>query len=458
MLSVFDIFKVGIGPSSSHTMGPMVAGAQFTKSLLAQNLLDAVTHIQVNLHGSLALTGKGHLTDIAVIMGLAGYLPDTIDPDIISPFIHQLEQTNQLSLALTKKTILFNKNQDIVFHCEPLSAHENGMTIQAFHEDRLIYSNTYYSIGGGFVVDDAHFKNPKTNSTYADIQPPYPYTSAADLLSLCEKNNFSLYELILKNELSFHTQEEINHYFSHIWAVMSECIDKGMSTEGFLPGPLKVQRRAFSLYQTLKNTNTDQDPMSIIDWINLFAIAVNEQNAAAGRVVTAPTNGACGIVPAVLSYYNKFIEPLNQELLNRYFLICGTVGALYKSNASISGAEVGCQGEVGVACSMAAAGLAELMGGTPQQICIAAEIGMEHNLGLTCDPVAGQVQIPCIERNAIASVKAINAARMALKRTSNPFVSLDDVIQTMYTTGKDINAKYRETSLGGLAITIKSCE
>lgn len=459
MLSIFDIFKVGIGPSSSHTMGPMTAGAEFIEHMVEHHLLDDVTKVTVDLYGSLSLTGHGHLTDVATIMGLAGYRPNTIDPDIIPKFIQNLNQTKQLSLAKGHKIITFDQKTHIVFHSDKLPLHENGMTIKAFQDDKLVYTNTFYSTGGGFIVDEAHFASKAQDTVEAKIHFPYPFQSANDLLAHCQTSGLSLSQLVLQNELTLHSQTEIDGYFATIWLVMSECIDKGLNAQGVLPGPLKIPRRASALYQTLKN-NSDitSDPMSIIDWINLFAIAVNEQNAAAGRVVTAPTNGACGIVPAVLSYYNKFIKPVEQDAINRYFLVCGVIGILYKSNASISGAEVGCQGEVGVACSMAAAGLAELMGGTATQVCIAAEIGMEHNLGLTCDPVAGQVQIPCIERNAIASVKAVNSARMALQRTTNPFVSLDEVITTMFATGKDINAKYRETSLGGLAIFVKSCE
>jgi len=459
MLSIFDIFKVGIGPSSSHTMGPMTAGAEFIEHMVEHHLLDDVTKVTVDLYGSLSLTGQGHLTDVATIMGLAGYRPNTIDPDIIPEFIQKLNQTKQLSLAKGHQIITFDPKTHIVFHSDRLPLHENGMTIKAFQGDKLIYANTYYSTGGGFIVDEAHFASKAQDTVEAKIHFPYPFQSANDLLAHCQASGLSLSQLVLQNELTLHTQTEINDYFAKIWQVMSECIDKGLHAQGVLPGPLKIPRRASALYQTLQhNSDITTDPMSIIDWINLFAIAVNEQNAAAGRVVTAPTNGACGIVPAVLSYYNKFIKPVEQDEINRYFLVCGVIGILYKSNASISGAEVGCQGEVGVACSMAAAGLAELMGGTATQVCIAAEIGMEHNLGLTCDPVAGQVQIPCIERNAIASVKAVNSARMALQRTTNPFVSLDEVITTMFATGKDINAKYRETSLGGLAIFVKSCE
>lgn len=458
MLSVLDIFKIGIGPSSSHTMGPMKAGYDFIEQLIARQHLAAVNHIVVELYGSLSLTGKGHLSDVAIIMGLAGYLPDNVDPDGIGEFIAQVKTNKRLPIARDKKQIAFDFEQDLIFHAHILPLHENGLVLSAYCDDTLCYQNTYYSTGGGFIVDEAHFS--QALSEQRQMALPFPFNSAADLLAHCQKTGLSLAGLVAKNELSIRSRDELEGYFVKIWQTMSDCIEKGINNEGLLPGPLKVTRRAPLLYKKLTAYgNQLTDPMQIIDWVNLFAMAVNEQNAAAGRVVTAPTNGACGIVPAVLAYYDRFIHPLTPQLMTTYFLASGVIGVLYKTNASISGAEVGCQGEVGVACSMAAAGLAELLGGTPQQVCCAAEIGMEHNLGLTCDPVAGQVQIPCIERNAIAAVKAINAARMALDRTSKPFVSLDDVIATMYATGKDMNQKYRETSLGGLAITIKAaCE
>lgn len=341
------------------------------------------------------------------------------------------------------------------FHTTNLPLHENGMSITAFSGDDAIYSKNYYSIGGGFIVDEEHFGQSDENA----VQVPYPFKYAADLQKHCKDTGLSLSALVMQNELALRSKEEIQQYLSSVWDVMKSGIERGVTTEGLLPGPLRVPRRAAALRRQLVTTdNTNMDPMAVIDWINMYALAVNEENAAGGRVVTAPTNGACGIIPAVLAYYDKFIRPVNENSYTRYFLVSGVIGALYKMNASISGAEVGCQGEVGVACSMAAAGLAELMGGSPEQVCIAAEIAMEHNLGLTCDPVGGQVQVPCIERNAIASVKAVNAARMALRRVSDPRVCLDKVIETMYETGKDINAKYRETSQGGLAIKLAHCE
>jgi L-serine dehydratase len=446
------MFKVGIGPSSSHTVGPMKAGKQFVDLLCEQGKLQEVTRIAVDVYGSLSLTGKGHHTDIAIIMGLAGESPDTVDIDAIPAFIKDVEQRERLLLAKGAHEVDFPREGGMVFRSENLSLHENGLRLLAFAGDLLILSKTYYSVGGGFIVDEEHFGQ----SALDEVSVPWPFHSAKDLLAHCRETGLSLSGLVMKNELALHSRDEIHAYFTNIWQTMQACIDRGLNTEGVLPGPLRVPRRAASLRRLLtSSTKHSSDPMIVIDWINMFALAVNEENAAGGRVVTAPTNGACGIVPAVLAYYDHFIEPVTPDIFLRYFLASGAIGVLYKMNASISGAEVGCQGEVGVACSMAAAGLAELLGGSPEQVCVAAEIGMEHNLGLTCDPVAGQVQVPCIERNAIASVKAINAARMALRRTSEPRVSLDKVIETMYETGKDMNAKYRETSRGGLAIKVQ---
>ncbi|UEG76010.1 L-serine ammonia-lyase [Pantoea agglomerans] len=452
MISVFDMFKVGIGPSSSHTVGPMKAGKQFVDLLCEQEKLQEVTRIAVDVYGSLSLTGKGHHTDIAIIMGLAGESPDTVDIDAIPAFIKDVEQRERLLLAKGAHEVDFPREGGMVFRSENLSLHENGLRLLAFAGDLLILSKTYYSVGGGFIVDEEHFGQ----SALDEVSVPWPFHSAKDLLAHCRETGLSLSGLVMKNELALHSRDEIHAYFTDIWQTMQACIDRGLNTEGVLPGPLRVPRRAASLRRLLTSSDKhSSDPMIVIDWINMYALAVNEENAAGGRVVTAPTNGACGIVPAVLAYYDHFIEPVTPDIFLRYFLASGAIGVLYKMNASISGAEVGCQGEVGVACSMAAAGLAELLGGSPEQVCVAAEIGMEHNLGLTCDPVAGQVQVPCIERNAIASVKAINAARMALRRTSEPRVSLDKVIETMYETGKDMNAKYRETSRGGLAIKVQ---
>jgi len=455
VISLFDMFKVGIGPSSSHTVGPMKAGKQFVDDLVEKGLLDSVTRVAVDVYGSLSLTGKGHHTDIAIIMGLAGNEPATVDIDSIPGFIRDVETRGRLLLAQGQHEVDFPQNDGMRFHNGNLPLHENGMQIHAYNGETVIYSKTYYSIGGGFIVDEEHFGLPNNSP----VNVPYPYKSAADLQRHCQETGLSLSGLMMQNELALHSKEELEQHFANVWEVMRSGIERGITTEGVLPGKLRVPRRAAALRRMLVSSDkTTTDPMAVVDWINMFALAVNEENAAGGRVVTAPTNGACGIVPAVLAYYDKFIREVNANSLARYMLVASAIGSLYKMNASISGAEVGCQGEVGVACSMAAAGLAELLGGSPMQVCIAAEIGMEHNLGLTCDPVAGQVQVPCIERNAIASVKAVNAARMALRRTSEPRVCLDKVIETMYETGKDMNAKYRETSRGGLAMKIVTCD
>ncbi|MCU6198892.1 L-serine ammonia-lyase [Citrobacter cronae] len=451
MISAFDIFKIGIGPSSSHTVGPMNAGKSFIDLLVSSGELFRTTHIVVDLYGSLSLTGKGHATDVAIMMGLAGNSPQNVKIDSIAGFTQEVARTGRLPVAEGTHIVDFSPDENILFHSETLPRHENGMRITAWHGNETLLSKTYYSIGGGFIVEEEQFGQAH------DIETPVPYNfhSASELLKLCELNGLSVSGLMMQNELAMRSKEEIDAGFATIWDVMHAGIERGMNTEGVLPGPLNVPRRAVALRRLLVSSdNLSSDPMNVIDWINMFALAVSEENAAGCRVVTAPTNGACGIIPAVLAYYDKFRRPVNANSIARYLLAAGAIGALYKMNASISGAEVGCQGEIGVACSMAAAGLTELLGGSPAQVCIAAEIAMEHNLGLTCDPVAGQVQIPCIERNAINAVKAVNAARMALRRTSEPRVSLDKVIETMYETGKDMNDKYRETSRGGLAIKV----
>lgn len=451
MISVFDLFKIGIGPSSSHTVGPMKAGKEFIDYLNQQNKLQQVDQLQVELFGSLAMTGRGHNTDIAVIMGLAGYLPHNVDIDMIPHFVAQVKESGRLPLLQEQYNVEFVVDRDLIFQYRFLPRHDNAMIIRALHNGQELYSQTYYSIGGGFIVDEEHFDQVIEEN----VRVPFPYQNAADLIDHCHNSGLPISGIMRQNELALHSVQELEQHLTAIWNTMNSCIERGLSTEGLLPGPLKVQRRAAALRRVLQaNNNLSTDPMKVIDWVNMFALAVNEENAAGSRVVTAPTNGACGIVPAVLAYYDKFVTPLTDETRDSYLLTCGAIGSLYKMNASISGAEVGCQGEVGVACSMAAAGLAEILGASPEQVCMAAEIAMEHNLGLTCDPVGGQVQVPCIERNAIAAVKAINAARMALRRTSVPRVTLDKVIETMYETGKDMNAKYRETSQGGLAVKV----
>lgn len=454
MQSVFDIFKIGIGPSSSHTVGPMKAAFQFVEELRSRNLLDRTEGIEAELHGSLALTGKGHLTDRAVALGLAGNLPETVDVDAIPRFVETVRRTGRLPLGPEGRTVAFNWDEDLRLLPENLPKHENGLLLRALEGGTELYANIYYSIGGGFVVDDTHFGAPEEDSG----EVPHPFASAGELLALCAETGLSLSTLVLENERALHGDEAIDRHFEAIWSVMAASMERGMRTEGVLPGGLRVARRAAPLLRLLNASDPlSGDPMKIVDWVNLFALAVSEENAAGGRVVTAPTNGSCGVVPAVLKYYDRFVAPLAAEERLRYFLASGAVALLYRANASISGAEVGCQGEVGVACSMAAAGLAELSGGGPLQVCMAAEIAMEHCLGMTCDPIAGLVQVPCIERNAIAAVKAINAARMALRRTSPPRITLDEVIESMYQTGKDMNVKYRETSTGGLARAVR-CE
>lgn len=455
MSSIFEIFKIGIGPSSSHTLGPMQAGKLFIDQLIDTNLLPTVTTIVADVYGSLSLTGKGHQTDIAIIMGLAGNQPDSVDIDEIPSFIEKVSNSGRLPIYQGDYEIDFPLTQCMRFHNEFLPLHENGMKLTAYQGPAIVLQKTYYSVGGGKIVAEQDFGQVES----AEILLPYPFSSAEKLLQYCHEHALSISTIVLKNELSYHCYPDIEAYFLRVGKTMQDCIERGIHSEGLLPGSLKVPRRAYALYRQLIASSQMMitDPMIVIDWVNMFALAVSEENAAGGRVVTAPTNGACGIIPAILAYYDKFVTPLNPDSYVRFFLTCGAIGQLYQTNASISGAEVGCQGEVGVACSMAAAGLAELLGGNPEQVCIAAEIAMEHNLGLTCDPVGGQVQVPCIERNAIAAVKAINATRMALRRTTAAKVSLDKVIETMYKTGRDMNAKYRETSRGGLAITIK-CE
>ena len=447
-ISIFDMFKIGIGPSSSHTLGPMKAGKAFVDELKEKDLLDKVTRVQANVYGSLSLTGIGHSTDKAILLGLAGEEPETVDVDGISEFMKNVRSSEKLMLGGSHE-VEFPKDDGFFFHDEYLPMHENGMCLIAFAGEEDILHKTYYSVGGGFIVKQEDF----AKRTDAKVDIPFPYASAAEMLELCEKNNMTLPELGLANELALHSEEEVNEHLRKVRDVMYTGIKRGSSSDGPLPGSLLVPRRAAALKRRLEQSEP-HDGLNILSWVNMFALAISEENAACGRVVTAPTNGACGVVPAVLAYYDKFVEPVTTEMFADYIFACNQIASLYKMNASISGAEVGCQGEVGVACSMAAGGLAQLMGATPEQVCIAAEIGMEHKLGLTCDPVLGQVQVPCIERNAVAAVDSITSARMALERESKPCVSLDEVIWTMYKTGKDMNAKYRETSQGGLAIAV----
>ncbi|HZX31276.1 MAG TPA: L-serine ammonia-lyase [Rhodocyclaceae bacterium] len=457
-ISVFDMYKVGIGPSSSHTVGPMRAALTFVRGLAQDGLLPRTARLRTELYGSLGATGKGHGSDKAVLLGLEGEAPDQVDPDAIEGRLARIRSEGRVRL-LGERSIPFDEKTDLVFlRRQSLPFHPNGLRIIAFAENGTeLAARTYYSVGGGFVVDEAA---AGANRIVADATPlPHPYHSGAELLTLSAAHGFSISQLMLENEKAWRSEDEIRRGLLHIWQVMQECVRRGCEQEGVLPGGMKVQRRAAALYRKLSAAPEAalRDPLTTLDWVDLYALAVNEENAAGGRVVTAPTNGAAGIIPAVLHYYARFNPAADEDGIVRFLLTAGAIGILFKENASISGAEVGCQGEVGVACSMAAAGLAEVLGGTPEQVENAAEIGMEHNLGLTCDPVGGLVQVPCIERNAMGAVKAINAARMALRGNGKHFVSLDKVIKTMRDTGRDMQAKYKETSRGGLAVNVIEC-
>ncbi|WP_371193243.1 L-serine ammonia-lyase [Glaciecola sp. SC05] len=457
MISVFDMFKVGIGPSSSHTVGPMRAARQFGLDLQAQSLLQSVDTIRTELYGSLGQTGKGHGTGKAVILGLLGYTPDNVPVEAIDKMLADVERKQSLQLML-EKDIVFPTQGAIVFHRrKTLPLHANGMTLFAEKNGECIYQQTYYSIGGGFIVEESDFEAQKKEKiSEQQMVAPFGFSKAAELLVHCKENSFRISSLMLKNEAILRDEADTRKQLVHIWKVMQNCIERGINTEGILPGGLKVHRRAPALYHRLQNERND-DPMQVMDWVNMYALAVNEENAAGGRVVTAPTNGAAGIIPAVMSYYHKFIRPMDDDTACRFLLTAGAIAILYKKNASISGAEVGCQGEVGVACSMAAGALTEILGGSVDSVENAAEIGMEHNLGLTCDPVGGLVQVPCIERNAMGAIKAINASRLALRGTGTHKVSLDKVIKTMWETGNDMKSKYKETARGGLAVNIIEC-
>jgi L-serine dehydratase len=444
--SLFEIFKIGIGPSSSHTVGPMRAAAEFVNELGSMGVLPDVRRVQVDLYGSLALTGKGHGTDRAVILGLCGERPEFIDPASIEPRLATIRELRTLLLRGVR-VIGFEEARDVLFHKDQiLPTHSNGMRFSAFNEQEMKLAETvYYSIGGGFIVREG-----EENLTRSVNTVPHPFSSAAELLAIAEKRKLAIWQIVFENEKASHAEGEIRDYVDRIWNTMRGCVARGLATEGILPGGLKVRRRAPALARKLEKEG-ERDPLHAMDWVNVFAMAVNEENAAGGRMVTAPTNGAAGVIPAVAHYYETFVERRMSDGLFRFFLTAAAIGILYKENASISGAEVGCQGEVGVGCSMAAGGLVAALGGTNQQIEYAAEIGMEHNLGMTCDPIGGLVQIPCIERNAMGAVKAINACRIAMRESGDHKVSLDQVIKTMYETGKDMQTRYKETSLGGLA-------
>lgn len=456
--SIFDLFRIGIGPSSSHTIGPMRAARRFLERLedqdaVGKDSLEHVARVLAELYGSLALTGLGHGTDRAVLLGLSGEKPEEIDPAQIDPIVDTIRRSHTLEL-LGKKSIAFDESRDLVFHVDRvLPGHPNGMQFTALGQTgEVLAREIYYSIGGGFIIREG--EPSATDATPLPV--PHPFSNAAELLAEADSKHLPIWKLMLENECALAHDEQVRERIRRIWSVMDACIERGLRTEGILPGGLNVRRRAPRLYKNLQQ-QAGNDPFAAMDWVNVFAIAVNEENAAGGRVVTAPTNGAAGLLPAVARYYRQFVSGSDEEGLMRLFLTAGAIGILYKENASISGAEVGCQGEVGVACSMAAAGLVGALGGSNAEVEHSAEIGMEHHLGMTCDPIGGLVQIPCIERNAIGAVKAINACRMAMQESGEHKVSLDQVIRTMYQTGLDMQSRYKETALAGLAVNVKEC-
>jgi L-serine dehydratase len=456
--SLFDLFKVGIGPSSSHTMGPMRAARRFALELASAGLLASVASVRTELYGSLALTGIGHGTDRAVLLGLSGEEASTIDPATIEPKLAAIRASGSISL-LGERLISFRENEHLLFHRDEMfppgakTEHPNGLRFTAFDaQGAALLSGTFFSIGGGFIVADAE----GAGSAPLMATLPFPFRSAAELLELAAEKDIAIWQVMLANECALRSEAEVRAGILHIWQVMEGCIERGMATEGILPGGLQVRRRAPRLAQRLREKGS-VDPLAPLDWVTVYAMAVNEENAAGGRVVTAPTNGAAGVIPAVGRYYKSFAHGADEDGILRYFLTSAAIGVLYKENASISGAEVGCQGEVGVACSMAAGGLAAALGGSNSEVEHAAEIGMEHNLGMTCDPIGGLVQIPCIERNAMGSVKAVHACRIAMHETEGHKVSLDQVIKTMYLTGMDMQSRYKETSLAGLALNVIEC-
>lgn len=458
-LSILDLFKIGVGPSSSHTVGPMVAANRFIAELEQRQQLLLTAEVRIELFGSLAMTGEGHATDTAVILGLMGERPDQLDPDRAPELINQVRSTGQLHLAKQHR-IPFKENRHLLFlHGQSLPKHPNGMTLKALDKDGLeLFRNNYYSVGGGFVLSEEETEQSAVDLSPTSPQVPHLFSNALDLLEIGNQTGLSIAEIVLENEQHLGRTHTIRKDLLTLWQVMEQCIDRGCQQTGTLPGGLNVQRRAHQLHQELLNQPENQkDPLEVMDWVNLFAIAVNEENAVGGRVVTAPTNGAAGVIPAVLAYYIRFVPGSNEEGICTFLATAAAIGMLYKKNASISAAEVGCQGEIGVACSMAAGALCAVMGGNNEQIENAAEIGMEHNLGLTCDPIAGLVQVPCIERNTMGAVKAINAARLALKGDGQHRVSLDDVIETMRQTGLDMQDKYKETATGGLAVNVVMC-
>lgn len=457
MISIFDLFKIGIGPSSSHTVGPMKAANLFVSALSQQQLLMQVDRVQVELFGSLGATGKGHGSDIAVMLGLMGEQPQTTDVAAISQKIADIQAQSTLCLN-QQHEINFVADKDLILNGRvSLPHHPNALTITAFTGNEIVYQNTYYSIGGGFVQteQEAQAKEPVIESVKKLV--PYPFNNAKELLQICQYHQLSIAQVVRANELANLSEDELLDGLNDIWQVMQDCVNDGCRHDGILPGGLQVQRRAKAIYQQLSAADSRKafnDALAVMDWVNLYALAVNEENASGGRVVTAPTNGAAGVIPAVMHYYRDFCPSYTLQGLHDFLLTAAAIGIIIKENASISGAEVGCQGEVGSACAMAAAGLTYVLGGSPAQCANAAEIGIEHHLGMTCDPIAGLVQVPCIERNAMAAVKAINASRLALKGNGQHVVSLDKAIKTMKETGRDMMSKYKETAMGGLAINV----
>ncbi len=459
MLSVFDIFKIGIGPSSSHTVGPMRIGIRFLTEAKEAGALDLAARVKVDLHGSLALTGIGHGTDKASILGLLGFAPDATDPDEAEAAVRRVKSTKRLKLAGGPE-VAFDPARDLDLRGDIIpTVHPNEMRLALFDAaGGEVFAQTYYSVGGGFIASAKQLTAPAPGDMIKDPhKSPYTFGSAAELLEICRRQGLSIDEVILRNEDALRPRADTLAGIDRIWAAMRDCVARGLKTSGVLPGGLEVKRRAPALYRKLVDAPLANEREQLFDWLNVYAMAVNEENAAGGRVVTAPTNGAAGIIPAVLKHYCEENDAPNTEHIRRFLVTAAGIGMLYKQRASISGAEMGCQGEVGVACSMAAGGLAAVWGGTPEQVEHAAEIGMEHNLGLTCDPVGGLVQIPCIERNAIGAVKAVNAARLALRASDSHKVSLDQVIETMRQTGLDMSRKYKETSEGGLAVNVVEC-
>jgi L-serine dehydratase len=463
-VSVLDLFKVGIGPSSSHTVGPMRAARRFVQRLAQNDPQQRTARVAVQLYGSLGATGKGHGSDKAVLLGLAGHEPDTVDVDAIPALLETIRVAGAIALPGRADPLRFDERRDLRFHRrEALPFHTNGLRFSAFDaEGTLLCERVYYSVGGGFVVGDewAADDGTRRRAVVPDTTVlPCPFRSGAELLALARAEGCSIAELMRRNERHWRPDAETDEALRRVWRAMQDCVERGCATDGELPGGYRVRRRAPALRRalTVRPEEALRDPLQVLDWVNLYALAVGEENAAGGRVVTAPTNGAAGIVPAVLHYYARFVHGSSERGVLDFLLTAAAIGILYKENASLSGAEVGCQGEVGVACSMAAGALCAVLGGSPAQVENAAEIGMEHHLGLTCDPVGGLVQIPCIERNAIAAVKAINAARMALRGDGTHYVSLDKVIKTMRETGADMLTKYKETARGGLAVNIVEC-